>query len=411
MRKEIFFCLCLSVCISGVSAADLAIGAEDLRLVPAYAVSSASITGYHLYIRKKADVASVMLTETTKDPEMNEANYAYRALEWNAINGDELRYLNGELLVSEYAKFSLIDSTVESDAQFGSAFHVFIPPQMTYGYPWSRNGTTEIGQGTFINIRSFGALYGDYTNGFEDNPFMFDFLPPAPPPEVPEPAPPAPVPMPTPPAPAPSAPKLTNAYRANTATAFSSIAETNRGEMMYSRGPSSLTDEIIQSIEQIEDKKQADIVFAIDATGSMKESFARLKAQLPARLTEVFERFGEIRVGLVAYRDYTDNYRFDGLPVRLFPFTNNPDEFVRNLETITINGAEGGDIPEAVYEALYASMNYFPWNANAAKKVILIGDAEPHPTPRGTKKYTKELVSQVSKERDIAIDVLILPGK
>jgi hypothetical protein len=399
MGKGLFLCIFLSAAAI-CTAADLAIGSEDLRLVP-------GVAGYHLYIRKKADVASVMLTETTKDPEMNEANYAYRALEWNDVNGDELRYLNGELLVSEYAKFSLIDSTAESDAQFGSAFHVFIPSHMTYGYPWSRNGTTEIGQGTFINIRAFGALHGDYTNGFEDNPFMFDFLPPEPEPE-PEPEPDAAPPPASEPAAEPV--KLINIFRANTVEAFLHIADSGRGETIYSRGPVRLADEIIQSIGKINDKRQADIVFAIDGTGSMKNAFSRLKQELRSRLTSIMAEFAEIRVGLVVYRDYVDSYRFNGFPVKLFPFTNNADEFIRNLETISINGTEGGDIPEAVYEALYVSMEYYPWNPDAVKKVILIGDAEPHPSPRGSKKYTKQLIAEVSEQRDITIDVIILPS-
>jgi hypothetical protein len=125
-----------------------------------------------------------LLTETTRDPAGIETNYAYRALEWNAINGDEQRYLDGELLTSEYAHFSIIDSTSESDEQFGSAFHLYIPLEMTYGYPWTRNGIVQTGQDTFINIRTFAAKYGDYTDGFEDNPFTIDFVVSTPPPPL-----------------------------------------------------------------------------------------------------------------------------------------------------------------------------------------------------------------------------------
>jgi hypothetical protein len=63
---------------------DLTIVQEDLRITEGDG-------GYHLYVRKKPDVSSVLLTETTKDPEMLEANYAYRAPNWNSINGSEIR--------------------------------------------------------------------------------------------------------------------------------------------------------------------------------------------------------------------------------------------------------------------------------------------------------------------------------
>ena len=115
-----------------------------------------------------------MLTETTKDPEGKADNYAYRALEYNEVNGDEMRILDGKKLESEYSKFSLVDSSAEKDAQFGEAFHIYIPAEMQFGYPWSRNGTVKIGRGTFMNIRAFSKKYADYTGEFYDNPYMFD---------------------------------------------------------------------------------------------------------------------------------------------------------------------------------------------------------------------------------------------
>ena len=74
-----------------------------------------------------------------------------------------MRYLDGKPLVSEGAKYSLVDSTTEKTDFFGEAFHIYIPARLIYGYPWSRNGEIEIGKGTFINIRSFEKKYADYT--------------------------------------------------------------------------------------------------------------------------------------------------------------------------------------------------------------------------------------------------------
>ena len=67
------------------SALDLSVDKGDVLII------QSPEGGYHLYIKKKADIASVLLTETTKDPALKESNYAYRAPEWNAINGDEKR--------------------------------------------------------------------------------------------------------------------------------------------------------------------------------------------------------------------------------------------------------------------------------------------------------------------------------
>ena len=76
-----------------------------------------------------------------------------------------------------------------------------------------------------------------------------------------------------------------------------------------------------------------------------------------------------------------------------------------------IKGFEGGDKPEAVYEALYAGMSYFDWRENSKKKVILIGDAEPHSKPRGSKKISQEMVAALSEEKGIILDCIILPDK
>ena len=80
----------------GLSAAeDMLIHPEDIRLVYDDGADFSNSAGYHLYIRKKSGIESVMLVETTKDPEGKEDNYSYRALDYNSVNGDEIRYLDG----------------------------------------------------------------------------------------------------------------------------------------------------------------------------------------------------------------------------------------------------------------------------------------------------------------------------
>ena len=95
--------------------------------------------------------------------------------------------------------------------------------------------------------------------------------------------------------------------------------------------------------------------------------------------------------------------------MKFFDFTDDVETFKKNLNRFVINGSEGGDLPEAVYEALFGSIDFYKWRSGAQKKIILIGDAEPHPTPRGTKKYTKELVSKLSKSKGVVIDTIIVP--
>jgi hypothetical protein len=365
---------------------ELHITANDIRLEPN------ETSGYNLFIRATT-IKSILLTETTKDPEGKADNYSYRATEWNKYNGDEIRILDGKTLTSKYSNYSLIDSTPESDTQFGKAFQIYIPETLIWGFPWARNGTTQIDMGTFINIRAFEKPYADYSGKYFDNPFMFDFQ--APPKK-------ASIPITT--------PVLTDIYRPEAAKAFSQIST---GMLIYSHGPETIVNDILKSFNEITPKDTIDIVFAIDATGSMWDDIGELQQKLIPELTKALLNCGNVRLGLLWYRDYGDNFSLDGLPVRMNKFTTDTNLFFTKLKEMKISQGSiiGGDIPEAVYEALYASIVYYPWSNLAQRKIILIGDAEPHPNPRGIKQISEEYVNTLAKKRGITIDCIILPEK
>ncbi len=376
--------------------------------------------GYHLYVKKTANVNSILLTETTKDPTGKNDSYAYRAKEYNSINGDEIRYLDGKKLESEGAKYSLVDSTVENTSFFGPAFHIYIPETIVYGYEWSRNGEVKIGKGTFINIRSFEKPYADYTGDYMDSPFMFDLKVTKRVVKKAEPVKEEPVkaekPVAKKPLPEPEPIKelepldepetvLTDDYNPVASEKFKEIAN----DIIYSKGPETIIDDIKGILVDIDDKNNLDLVFAIDATGSMKNDLDKLKTDMQPLLAEVFEGCTGARVGLLFYRDYGDTFKYMDLPVKVFPFTSNFTTFSQNLNSIRIYGKEGGDIPEAVYEAMYASCEFYAWRNTSQKEIILIGDAEPHPTPRGTGKYSKDYVLGLAESRKIKIHSILLP--
>ncbi|MDR2798514.1 MAG: hypothetical protein LBB80_09230, partial [Treponema sp.] len=144
--------------------ADLVIQAEEISIEKA-----PDLEGFHLFIKKKPGISSVLLAESTQDPLGEEDSYTYRALEWNPINGDELRLLNGSPIQNQGC--FLMDSSPEYHPRLGEAFHIYIPPIVTYGYPGTRRATLTVEDGLFINIRTFSLPYCDYTAGFKDNPF------------------------------------------------------------------------------------------------------------------------------------------------------------------------------------------------------------------------------------------------
>ena len=395
---------------------ELRISANDIKLI-----EDKENGGYHLYVKKNSKVNSILLTETTKDPLGKNDSYAYRAKEYNPINGDEIRYLDGKKLESEGAKYSLLDSTVEKTDFFGDAFHIFIPKTVVYGYEWSRHGEVELGKGTFINIRSFEKPYADYSGDYMDNPFMFDLKvfkktvktvrkevkkvekketsQPVLEPEVldepeifEEPEVQAEI-------------ILTDNYNPVASEKFSEISK----EMIYSKGPETLIEDIGKILKTFVNAEKLDIVFAIDATGSMKDDIEKLREDLIPEIKRIFSKEKDVRIAVLFYRDYGDTFRYMDLPVKCFDFTRSFKTFKEQLYSIKILGREGGDIPEAVYEAMFAASEFYKWRGDAQKEIILIGDAEPHPVPRGTGKYSKGYVMSLADSKNIKIHSILLP--
>lgn len=395
---------------------ELRISANDIKLI-----EDKENGGYHLYVKKNAKVNSILLTETTKDPLGKNDSYAYRAKEYNPINGDEIRYLDGKKLESEGAKYSLLDSTVEKTDFFGDAFHIFIPKTVVYGYEWSRHGEVELGKGTFINIRSFEKPYADYSGDYMDNPFMFDLkvfkktvktvrkeVKKVEKKETPQPV---------------LEPEvldepeifeepevqaeiiLTDNYNPVASEKFSEISK----EMIYSKGPETLIEDIGKILKTFVNAEKLDIVFAIDATGSMKDDIEKLREDLIPEIKRIFSKEKDVRIAVLFYRDYGDTFKYMDLPVKCFDFTRSFKTFKEQLYSIKILGREGGDIPEAVYEAMFAASEFYKWRGDAQKEIILIGDAEPHPVPRGTGKYSKGYVMALADSKNIKIHSILLP--
>jgi len=118
--------------------------------------------------------------------------------------------------------------------------------------------------------------------------------------------------------------------------------------------------------------KSIELAFILDTTGSMAEEIDAIKSTVSAVADKLGPQQGlALRVGLVAYKDYGDVY-----VTKTFPFATDIATFRSSIAGLSASG--GGDIPEAVNEALHA-VGQLDWHDDAfARFAFLVADAPPH---------------------------------
>ena len=116
-----------------------------------------------------------------------------------------------------------------------------------------------------------------------------------------------------------------------------------------------------------------DVVFLLDATGSMDDEIARLKATLQSINFQISELPSkpDIRFALVTYRDKGDEY-----VVKTRSFTGNIQQFRKSLDSVLADG--GGDTPEDIQSGLRETMLNLKWCEKGVRLVFLVADAPPH---------------------------------
>ncbi|MBK6933053.1 MAG: carboxypeptidase regulatory-like domain-containing protein [Saprospirales bacterium] len=123
--------------------------------------------------------------------------------------------------------------------------------------------------------------------------------------------------------------------------------------------------------------KNVDIVWAVDATGSMGDELEYLKTELLDVTGRVRAANPELvlRMGTVFYRDEGDDY-----VVKSSPLTPNIAQTVGYIRQQSADG--GGDYPEAVHSALEEAVAHQDWAPDAVARIcFLVLDASPHQSP------------------------------
>lgn len=349
---------------------------------PALSLGNGDVTvearsdGYHLFIRQTAGSASVLLTEAFELPDHKLATYAFRAVGPNPVNDGEKRLLDGKFLTQPHR--SLISSTPQAHPVLGSAFHIVLPRVVEYGnsaFPNSRYGKVDVqsllatpDQVFWFSVRVFAKPYADYTGAYKENAFeLRSFLVQTPQPSA-------------------------DAYEPGLYEDFSRL-----GTPYKSTGIDDALDQVHRALDRPGDS--LDMVLVIDTTKSMVQNLKTVKENLLGPIREEVGKFKTFRIGLVFYRDYMEDYL-----TRSVAFSSDLDQVQKDLNRAVAAG--GGDIPEAVVEALWAGLNNFRWEAEN-RVILLMGDAPQHPAPRGS--VLETTVRQRAAEKNVELQMIMLP--
>jgi hypothetical protein len=346
-----------------------------LTLAAGDVVVEARDDGYHLLVRRLPGAGSVLLTEAFERPDHKLPTYALRAAGPNPANDGEKRLLDGKFLPQPH--HSLISSTPVKDARWGEAFSIVLPRLVEYGnaaYPNSRYGKVDVQAQLaadtpfWFSLRVFAKPYADYTGAYRDNAFSLKtFLVQR------------------------SAPSQ-DKYEPGLVEGFSRLGTSYRAQ-----GIDDALGRVRRALDVPGDS--LDMVLVLDTTKSMVENLKTVKANLLGPIRDEVKKFKTFRIGLVFYRDYMEDYL-----TRSVAFTSDLDQVQRDLDQAQAAG--GGDIPEAVVEALWAGLNNFNWLA-ANRVILLMGDAPQHPAPRGA--VTEAMVHQSANEKKVEIQMIMLP--
>jgi hypothetical protein len=142
----------------------------------------------------------------------------------------------------------------------------------------------------------------------------------------------------------------------------------------------------------------ADLVFAIDTTGSMVPYIAAVQTA-SAKLVDQVMASGNARIAVVEYRDLYSGCPDDGFASRVdLGFSTDKAAILAAINGLVASG--GCDTPESVYSGLMSAIG-LPWRNGVTKSIVLAGDAPPH-DPEPVTGYTLASVVAAAKAVDPA---------
>lgn len=366
--KKIFFILFISIypiLFAQISIDDsLSISVEDIRIE-----DRPQENGIYLYVRKRGEIRSVLITESAEREDNSAVTYSLRTYGYHPENGDERRILDNEFVPNpEDGGQYIIDSSSISDTSLGEVFVLFLPYEMRFGDENVRSGAINLNKsGTYISVRTFRKSYADYSGGYKDNSFYIrksvvqtntlettqqfssDVIEP-------------------------------KQHDKKAVESFTSIAHSNNTNPILVNDFNTFFADVNGIFTAIPQNESVDIVLVIDATRSMADDIERIRVNMPSILKQA-SKDRVLRIGLVTYRDINEEYL-----TKKYDFSNYQN-FEKIINSIQVNS--GGDWPEEVYAGLHVAVNSFVWQSQN-KIVFLMGDA-----PARDPTHTTVNISQV----------------
>ncbi len=137
-----------------------------------------------------------------------------------------------------------------------------------------------------------------------------------------------------------------------------------------------------------------DLLFLIDATGSMGDEIGRLKSTVATVVDRIEALPGQpdVRIGMTVFRDQGDAF-----VTGTYDFTSDIGTFREALAAVQADG--GGDTPEALDEAVDEALSKPSWRpaGSATQLVVLIGDAGGHPDRQVARPYTQSMMDAAAR--------------
>ncbi len=155
--------------------------------------------------------------------------------------------------------------------------------------------------------------------------------------------------------------------------------------------------------EEKDDKPSIELVFCLDATGSMSGLIHTAKEKIWDIVTVMTQAkpAPDIKLGMIFYRDLQDEFI-----TKVYPLTENIDSIYAEL--LLINAEGGGDSPESVNQAVNEAVTKMKWTKGKKvyRTIFLVGDCPPHMDYQQDIKYSASC--KLANENGIVINTIKL---